>query len=98
MELAQERRLFPRPFRRMRALPLVSRRLDGIWCVAARLHVEESDTPEVLHQFRRTLRDGGVLSLVTAAGESQGWEPVPYAPFERRWFVYRRPRTSSPAG
>ena len=31
------------------------------------------------------------LALVTASGESQGWEPVLYAPLEQRRFVYRRP-------
>lgn len=75
----------------MRALPLATGRLAGIWCVAALLHVEESRTLEVLREFRRVLRPGGALALVTASGENQGWETAPYAPQERRWFAYRRP-------
>ena len=75
----------------MRALPLATGRLAGIWCVAALLHVEESRTVEVLREFRRVLCPGGALALVTASGQGQGWEPVPYAPRERRWFVYRQP-------
>jgi SAM-dependent methyltransferase len=75
----------------MRALPLAPSRLDGIWCVAALLHVEQCDTAQVLGEFRRALRPGGVLALVTAAGDSQGWERVAYAPLEQRWFVYRDP-------
>jgi ubiquinone/menaquinone biosynthesis C-methylase UbiE len=75
----------------MRALPLATGRLAGLWCVAALLHVEERRTVDVLREFHRVLRPGGPLALVTASGESQGWETVAYAPLEQRWFVYRRP-------
>jgi SAM-dependent methyltransferase len=75
----------------MRALPLAPSALDGIWCAAALLHVEQCDTGQVLGEFRRALRPDGVLALVTAAGDSQGWERVAYAPLEQRWFVYRDP-------
>lgn len=74
----------------LRALPVGSGRLDGIWCVAALLHIPEQDTVRVLHEFRRALRHAGSLALVTALGESSRFEVVPYAPDERRWFVYRR--------
>jgi SAM-dependent methyltransferase len=76
----------------LRALPLVSGRLDGIWSVAALLHVPEDDTDQVLRECRRAVRDTGVLALVTAVGDSTRFEDVPYAPGERRWFVYRRPQ------
>jgi hypothetical protein len=59
--------------------------------VAALLHVEESRTVEVLREFRRVLCPRGALAVATASGENQGWETVPYAPLERRWFVNRRP-------
>lgn len=75
----------------MRALPLATGRLAGIWCLAALLHVEENRTPDVLREFRRVLCPGGALALVTASGEIQGLETAPYAPVERRWFVYRQP-------
>jgi len=32
-----------------------------------------------------------MLALVTAIGEGSRFEPVPYAPDEKRWFVYRQP-------
>ena len=73
----------------LRALPLASGRLDGIWCVASLLHVPEERTDRVLRDFRRAVRPGGVLALVTALGDSSRFEDVPYAPGERRWFVYR---------
>jgi ubiquinone/menaquinone biosynthesis C-methylase UbiE len=73
----------------MRFLPITSGALDGIWCVASLLHVPQTDTTSVLHEFKRTLARAGTLALVTAIGESERFEPVPYAPGERRWFVYR---------
>jgi ubiquinone/menaquinone biosynthesis C-methylase UbiE len=73
----------------LRALPIRASTLDGIWCCAALLHVPEEDTLTVLREFRRTLTLGGILALVTALGEGARFEPVPYAPGEQRWFVYR---------
>jgi SAM-dependent methyltransferase len=75
----------------LRALPLATSTLDGIWCSAALLHVPEPMTVQVLNGFRRVLRPDGVLALVTAAGEGDRLEPVPYAPEVDRWFVYRDP-------
>jgi ubiquinone/menaquinone biosynthesis C-methylase UbiE len=73
----------------LRANPFGDGRFDGIWCVAALLHVPEVDTVTVLTAFRRTLRRTGTLALVTALGDGERFEDVPYAPGERRWFVYR---------
>ena len=75
----------------LRALPLGTSTLDGIWCSAALLHVPEPATAVVLDGFRRVLRPHGVLALVTAAGAGDRLEPVPYAPDVERWFVYRDP-------
>ena len=73
----------------LRALPLREGCLDGIWCAASLLHVPLEDTDVVLHGFRRVLRPGGRLALVTALGSGARLEPVPYAPEVERWFVYR---------
>jgi SAM-dependent methyltransferase len=73
----------------LRALPFEPSQLDGIWCVAALLHVPERDTSHVLVGFRRALRKAGVLALVTALGDGEAYEDVPYATGEGRWFVYR---------
>jgi SAM-dependent methyltransferase len=75
----------------LRAVPLRPGRLDGIWCVAALLHVPEDRTDQVLRDLRRAVRSGGALVLVTALGDSARFEDVPYAAGERRWFVYRSP-------
>ena len=73
----------------LRALPLISGQLDAIWSVASLLHVPQRDTSKVLLEFRRTLRDTGTLALITALGDRDVFEAVPYAPDEQRWFVYR---------
>lgn len=73
----------------LRALPLVSGQLDALWSVASLLHVPERDTLKVLLEFRRTLHDTGTLALITALGDGDVFEAVPYAPDEQRWFVYR---------
>jgi ubiquinone/menaquinone biosynthesis C-methylase UbiE len=75
----------------IRHLPFADDKLDGIWCVAALLHVPEQDTNNVLREFRRTLKRSGHLALITALGDSSRFEPVPYAPEELRWLVYRSP-------
>lgn len=77
----------------LRALPVRAGALDGVWCSAALLHVPEPGTERVLEEIRAVLRPGGALALITALGDGTCLEPVPYAPEERRWFVYRqRPR------
>jgi SAM-dependent methyltransferase len=73
----------------LRALPLASGQLDAIWSVASLLHVPQRDTSKVLLEFRRTLAITGTLALITALGEGDVFEAVPYAPDEQRWFVYR---------
>ncbi len=73
----------------LRALPLASGQLDAIWSVAALVHVPECDTEMVLAEFRRALTNTGTLALITALGEGDVFEAVPYAPDEQRWFVYR---------
>ena len=75
----------------LRTLPLRSGQFDGIWCVASLLHVPEIDTSSFLLGFRRILREGGSLALITAVGDGERFEEVPYADGERRWFVYRNP-------
>ncbi len=73
----------------LRHLPILSGCLDGIWSCAALLHLPEEQTGLVLAEFRRALRPGGYLGLITALGEGSRFEDVGYVPGERRWFVYR---------
>ena len=77
----------------LRSLPFVTGHFDAIWNVASLLHVAERDTSKVLREFRRTLRDDGTLALITALGEGEEFEAVPYASGEQRWFVYRDQNT-----
>ena len=64
---------------------------EPVWSAAALLHVPADDTARVLDGVLRVLRPGGLLGLVTALGAGVHVEPVPYAPGESRWFVYRDP-------
>lgn len=73
----------------LRALPLRNQALDGIWCVAALLHVPDEGTEQTLQELCRILSPGGAIALVTALGHGYRFEQVPYAPSEQRWFVYR---------
>ncbi|UKY50650.1 class I SAM-dependent DNA methyltransferase [Streptomyces inhibens] len=74
----------------MRALPLARAALDAVWCVAALLHVPRPEVPTALGEFARVVRPGGLLVLSLAEGDGEGWEPVPYAPDLRRWYVQHR--------
>lgn len=75
----------------LRALPIASEHIDGIWNVASLLHVPSADTRQVFREFRRVLKPSGSLVLVTAVGDSSRHEAVPYVADEFRWFVYRDP-------
>jgi ubiquinone/menaquinone biosynthesis C-methylase UbiE len=77
----------------LRALPIASEYIDGIWNVASLLHVPDRDTLAVLTEFRRVMKPSGSLVLVTALGDSSRHEAVPYVSGESRWFVYRNPES-----
>lgn len=74
----------------MRALPLRDRAVDAVWCQAAMLHVPRPDVPQVLSEFARVTRPGGVLHLGVAEGDGAGWEYGAYGTDHSRWFVYHR--------
>lgn len=75
----------------MRALPLASASMDGIWCNAALLHLPRPVVPQVLAEFARVVRSGGTLCLTVAEGDGDGFEEtVTYGLTLRRWFTYHR--------
>lgn len=76
----------------LRRLPLRTGVLDGAWSAAALLHVPRADVPVALAEMRRVLASGGVLGLITAIGDTEGYEQVEYAAERQRWFVYHEPR------
>ncbi|UTF54243.1 class I SAM-dependent methyltransferase [Natronosalvus rutilus] len=47
----------------MRALPVATDAVDGLWACASFLHVPRTDAPATLHEFRRVLDADGVLYL-----------------------------------
>ena len=73
----------------MRALPIGTGVLDGVWCSAALLHIPRAMVQGVLAEFHRVLRPEGLLGLMIAEGEGEGWEQVSYREDDqRRYFVY----------
>ncbi|MGW4403250.1 class I SAM-dependent methyltransferase [Nonomuraea sp. NPDC004702] len=73
----------------LRHPPLSPASLDGLWSAAALVHVPSEQTEATLRAWHAALRPGGVLALITALGDSEGWEPVPYRTEYERWFVHR---------
>jgi SAM-dependent methyltransferase len=62
----------------MLRLPIAAGALDGIWCVAALLHIPRTLVPAALGECARVLRPGGELALSIAEGDGEAWETVPY--------------------
>jgi len=75
----------------MRALPLRPASMEGIWCIAALLHLPRPAVTAALDEFARVVRPGGVLCLTVAEGDGDGFEEVVNddTPL-RRWFTYHR--------
>ncbi|MEX5633287.1 class I SAM-dependent methyltransferase [Parafrankia sp. FMc2] len=78
----------------IRRPPLKPAAFHGLWSNATLLHVPRPEVAGTLRAWRSLLRDGGVLSLSTSLGGSEGWEAAPYrddyppsVPL-RRWFVH----------
>lgn len=78
----------------IRRPPLKPAAFHGLWSNAALLHVPRPEVASTLRAWRSLLRNGGVLSLSTSLGDSEGWEAAPYrgdyppsVPL-RRWFVH----------
>lgn len=74
----------------MRALPVRTDAVDGVWCQAALLHVPRPAVPTVLAEFARVLVGGGALRLVVAEGAGEGYEEAVQYGGGRRWFVRHR--------
>jgi SAM-dependent methyltransferase len=73
----------------MRALPIRTGVLDGIWSHAALLHVPRILAPVALAEFGRVVRPGGVLHLVVAEGDGEGWQSNAYEG-QPRWYTHHR--------
>jgi len=73
----------------LRRLPLPDGVLDGLWCIAALLHIPRETAPGALAEFRRVLRPGGRAVISVAEGDGEGWERYPFQDgVPDRYFVY----------
>lgn len=76
----------------MRALPVRTGAMDGVWCHAALLHVPRGDVPRVLAEFARVTHQSGVLYLAVSEGDGEGWDNERYGDSHPRWYVQHRER------
>jgi SAM-dependent methyltransferase len=75
----------------MRALPLATGALAGVWCMASLLHLPRPDVPVALAELARACRAGAALHLAVADGDGEGFEEARmYGSTLRRWFTYHR--------
>ena len=70
----------------LRALPLRTGAVDGVWSCYALLHLDGPGLQQALAEAVRVLRPGGALGVVLASGAGSEHEPVSYAPEVSRWF------------
>jgi len=57
----------------MKSVCLKDHCCDGIWCCAALPHLPKAQAPVALGEFRRIIRDGGLLVLSLQQGSGEGW-------------------------
>lgn len=86
--LAQARCPLPLVVADLRALPLPSAALDGVWAVASLLHLPKATAPQALGEWRRVLRPGGLLFLEVKEGDGEIWQDEPED--VRRFYAYYR--------
>ena len=70
----------------MRALPIASGTMDGVWANASLLHLSREDAAVALAEFRRVLVRGGLLHVSVKRGEGAGIDTARYG--EPRWFTW----------
>lgn len=68
-------------------LTFESATFNGIWCMAALLHIDKQQVPKVTADFYRILKPGGTLFIQTKRGEGQLSQVVPFAPTKERLFT-----------
>jgi SAM-dependent methyltransferase len=84
----------------LRRLPFPASTLEGIWSVAALLHIPNEATTQTLRGWWHSLRPAGYLGLSTSLGHHEGWEAMPdtlTGPYSqagglRRWYAHREPQ------
>lgn len=80
----------------MRALPLQSQCIAGLWCQAAMLHIPHAQVPQVLAEMARVSTRNARLHLAVADRDGEGLEPDAYGSGLDRFFAYHRPESFRP--
>jgi ubiquinone/menaquinone biosynthesis C-methylase UbiE len=72
----------------MRRLDFPDASYDAVWAIASLLHIPKAEAPAVVSEFRRVVKDGGVVAVAVKRGVGERWVERPEG---RRFFAYYEP-------
>jgi ubiquinone/menaquinone biosynthesis C-methylase UbiE len=72
----------------LRRLPLNDSCVDGIWCCAGLLHLERSQIPQALLEFKRVLKTGATCCIMVKKGAGEGITNGGHSRGMPRFFTY----------
>ena len=75
----------------LRALPLTTSSVDGVWSCSCLVHLDRASCELALAEMARVLRPGGVLYLGLEEGREPEWRVEPDGDRRRYWF-WQRPQ------
>jgi ubiquinone/menaquinone biosynthesis C-methylase UbiE len=72
----------------MRQLDFADASYDAVWAIASLLHIPKAEAPTVVSEFRRVVKEGGVVAVAVKRGTGERWLRRPEG---RRFFAYYEP-------
>lgn len=72
----------------LRMLPIQNNLVDGIWCVAALLHLKRTEIVRAFCEFRRVLKHGGVCYVQVKQGIGEETVTNNFSKGKERFFTY----------
>jgi ubiquinone/menaquinone biosynthesis C-methylase UbiE len=72
----------------LRKIPLNDSYVDGIWCCAGLLHLERSQIPQVLSEFKRVMKTGATCCIMPKKGIGEGITKGGHSWGKPRFFTY----------
>lgn len=72
----------------MRHLDFPDASYDAVWAIASLLHIAKAEAPTIVSEFRRVVKDGGVVAVAVKQGAGERWVQHPDG---ERFFAYYEP-------
>jgi ubiquinone/menaquinone biosynthesis C-methylase UbiE len=72
----------------MRELDFADASYDAVWAIASLLHIPRAEAPNVVSEFRRVVKAGGVVAVAVKRGMGERWVQSPDG---QRFFAYYEP-------